>query len=88
MREYQNGCVSVRKPTRHWLYILLIIRRQALPSKMTSLIQLRQVQTGTKIIDRILILCAKLSIVLCELNVVHVLIVPDSSNYNYFLRLF
>ena len=32
-----------------------------------------RLKTGTKIIDRILIFCAKLSIVSCELNVVHVL---------------
>ena len=52
---------------------------------MTSLIQLRLVQNWH---DRTLIFCAKLSIVSCELNVVRVLIVPDSSNYDYFLRLF
>ena len=43
---------------------------------------------ATKIVDRILIFYAKLSIVSCEFNVVPVLIVPDSSNYDYFLRLF
>ena len=37
-----------------------------------------------KIIDRILIFCAKLCIVSCELNGVPVLIVPDNSK----LRLF
>ena len=36
------------------------------------------------IIDRILIFCAKLSIVSCELNGAHVLIVPDSSKLQLF----
>ena len=41
-----------------------------------------------KIIDRILVFCAKLRIVSCQLNVLYVLNVPDSCNYDYFLRLF